>query len=878
MKLLKTTIVKPIVIAILCLLLLPGITSMPQAPETETPEYRIEPPDQAWVDKTLAELTLREKIGQLVHVRVRGEFLNRQSQEFRDLKETIEQCHVGGVVLFAGNIYESALLLNELQSLSNLPLLVSADFERGASFRIADTTSFPWTMAIGATGSEEFAYQEGMITARESRALGVHWLFAPVLDVNNNPKNPVINIRSFGEDPQLVAHLGSAFIRGARSAGALTTAKHFPGHGDTATDTHIGLAVVPSDLDRLNSMELIPFRSAIEAGVDAIMTAHVAVPKVTGESETPATLSKAILTDLLRHTLQFKGLVVTDAMEMGGIKNKYWCGLAAVSAIEAGADIVLLPTDNTVAINEIERAVEMGNISPEQIDRSVEKILKAKSSLGLHRNRTVSLERLGEIVASPQSRAFAQEVADHSITAVKDEKGLLPVDPTENPKIYSLVLDSGLDTSPGYEFRSKMREYYPSMISEWANSRITSEEIRSIQRNAARSDLIVCSTFSRLTSGSNTIGMPQDQQAIIEKLIETGKPILWVAFGNPYVLERFPKVGTYLCTFSYSDVSQIAAAKAISGEIPISGKMPVSIPKLAAVGDGLQLPKLEMVLKSAQDEVKNTSSDTLPNRIKISRKLTSYVESGVLTDACLVVGHKGSFVSIMPSPPLLYYPFQSSSFGTIFAAMLATESGSLLLDAPVKDYLPEFQDTDSGKISISDLLADISGKSQTITKEEISNRVLIEEIVSRTSGLSIDRMLLPILRFIRIGDTVSTFHLGPGDRFTPYDLGVFSQIMLNSGIYDYRRIFKPDTITRFTAPGGNKQTLGWIKPDKSDWTGRMFSSKAFGHIDLNGSFLWIDPQKQLFIVFLTSVKPEASEAVIVEMHEKIAQSVLNEIK
>ena len=274
MKFLKTKAVKSIVILMLCILLLPGLTWTFQSSDPETTEYKIDAPDQSWVDQTLAGLSLREKIGQLIQIRVRGKFLNRQSPEFQALKETIQQCRVGGVVLFAGNIYESTVLLNELQFISDLPLLVSADFERGASFRIEDTTSFPWTMAIGATGSEEFAYQEGMITAQESRALGVHWLFAPVMDVNNNPENPVINIRSFGEDPQLVARLGSAFIRGARAGGVLTTAKHFPGHGDTATDTHIGLAVVPSDLDRLNSVELVPFRSAIEAGVDAIMTAH----------------------------------------------------------------------------------------------------------------------------------------------------------------------------------------------------------------------------------------------------------------------------------------------------------------------------------------------------------------------------------------------------------------------------------------------------------------------------------------------------------------------------------------------------------------------------------------------------------------------------
>jgi beta-glucosidase-like glycosyl hydrolase len=311
-----------------------------------------------------------------VHIRVTGRFLNRRNPAFLELEERVRRNHVGGVILFAGNIYESAVLLNKLQAASPLPLLVAADFERGASFRIADTTSFPWTMAIGATGSEEFAYAQGAITAKESRALGVHWIFAPVLDVNNNPDNPVINIRAYGEDPQLVSRLGCAFIRGARENGVLTTAKHFPGHGDTATDSHIGLPVVPFDESRLESVELAPFRSALAAGVDSVMTAHVAVPGITGEPETPATMSGRILTTLLRGKLGFHGLIVTDALEMGSITTRYWTGQAAVLAIQAGADLLLLPPDPEVAIEEVARAVERGDISLAQINRSVEKVLQ----------------------------------------------------------------------------------------------------------------------------------------------------------------------------------------------------------------------------------------------------------------------------------------------------------------------------------------------------------------------------------------------------------------------------------------------------------------------------------------------------------------------
>jgi beta-N-acetylhexosaminidase len=881
-----------------CILLFLGAVSMLPSLDSGESEYRIDPPDQAWVDKTLAEMTLREKIGQLIQVRVYGKFLNQQDETFKDLKEKIAQYHIGGVVLYAGNIYESAILLNELQSCSKVPLLVSADFERGASFRIEDTTSFPWNMAVGATGNEEFAYEQGMITARESRALGVHWLFAPVVDVNNNPDNPVINIRSYGEDPQLVARLGSAFIRGARAGGTLTTAKHFPGHGDTATDTHIGLAVVPSDIERLDSVELVPFKSAIEAGVDAVMTAHVAVPEVAENPAVPATLSKEILTDLLRHKLQFDGIVITDALEMGGIRNKYWSGLAAVRAFQAGADVIMLPTNVAAAVNEIERAFEMGLIPVERIDASVTRILRAKSSLGLHRNRTVSIDRLEDIVASPENEAFAQKIADHSITVVKNDDSLLPVNPVDNPMIFSLVLDSGLATDPGEIFQSEMREVYPSLLTEWANARVSEDQIDRIMKYAEHSDLIVCATFARVASGRNIISIPEGQQEIIEKLLKTKKPFVWIAFGNPYVLERFPKVGTYLCTFSYSDVSQHAAVKAISGAIPVTGKMPVSIPKYAAVGDVLEIPRLEMVLEPLPNDIADSLSDTLENTSQI---ILSYGKSGTFSETQIIVGYKGSTILDTAyrkeqlhtdsendtSSSFLSNNWVSGNYGAILAAMLTAESGSLLLNVPIQDYLPEYRDTELGKTTVSDILANISGTSRIIPEKEIFNRQLIEDTVSRASGflrfpithIIAEGLLLPL--GLRPDESPPSIYEDPNSRMmrcTGRDLAVFSQMLLNNGIYNHQRIFKPDTITMFTRSRGNTaRALGWMKPDKNDWTGRLFSRGSFGLMDDKGNFLWIDPQKQLFIVLEILTDKQAEDTAIEEAYEKIAQSIMDGI-
>ncbi len=831
------------------------------------------------VDAALQKLTLREKIAQLIQIRVPGKFLNNQSEDFLKIQDQVRQHRVGGVVLFAGNIYESAVLLNQLQRLSKLPLLVSADFERGASFRIEDTTSFPWTMALGAAGDERFAYQQGLVTARESRALGVHWIFAPVMDVSNNPDNPVINIRSFGEDPALVSRLGSAFIRGAREGGVLTTAKHFPGHGDTATDTHIGLAVVQSDMARLQTVELAPFRSAIEAGVDAIMTAHVAVPKVTGDQRTPATLSHRILTGLLRDSLNFEGLVVTDALEMGGITSAYWCGLAAVRAIQAGSDCVLLPPDAAVAINEIERAVRRGDIPVNRIHASARKILAAKSRLGLLLNRTVDLARIPAVIASPQNVKLAQEIADRSITVVKDEQQLLPVDPTLYPRVFSLALTPDLESSPVSIFQAEMRKRFPQARMLWANARISDELIGEIDKAISESDVIVCATLLRLVSGQNTFPLPPAQRILFDKLVASRKPLIWVSFGNPYVFRLIPQVGTYMCAFSYSDVSQIAAAKAISGEIEITGRMPVSIPGYAVAGEGRTIPRLDMTLKPAAPD----APIALESRMeKTTQLLDHFVRSGAFPGAVLLVGHQGKIVyhgfsgrvgSTAASPAVtsdtLYdLNSMSSAVGLAPALMLASEARKLILESPVADYVPEASGAAAGKTRLVDAL------------KNPANADLLKTIVSRAVGMEQERFLAENL-FTPLGMPNTLYYKPPrgfpgrvaisapqtkaGLLSNAPDLAKFAQMLLNQGVYNHRRYLSPGTVKRFP------EIHPWSRPSDSDWTGRAFSAAAFGHTAATGPSFWIDPIKKMFIILLANGNPD--NPMIPEAQREIFESI-----
>jgi len=899
-------------------------------------------------------MSLREKVGQLLQIRVMGRFLNRESTEYRALREEINENRVGGAVLFAGNIYESAVLLNDLQGISRLPLIISADFERGASFRIEDTTSFPWTMAIGATGSEEFAYQEGAITAREARALGVHWIYAPVIDVNNNPDNPVISIRSYGEDPELVARLGAAFIRGARENGVMTTAKHFPGHGDTATDSHIGVPVIPSDRSRLDAVELVPFRRAIEAGVDSIMTAHVAVPQLTGEPLIPATLSPRILTDLLRGTLHFEGLTVTDAMEMGGITTRFWTGLAAIRALKAGADVLLLLPDTGVALSEVVRAVQRGEIPERQIDRSVRKVLEAKTRLGLHRSRTVSFARIREVVAAPESRRVAQQIADRSITLVKNEKHVLPLNPVSPPRILSLAVASDLDTAPAAVFQAEMKKRFPSCRTMSIDPRSSEDLTDGIANASSESDVLVVASLVRTISGKGNFTLTDTQRFVIDQLLAAGKPVVWVALGSPYVVRAYPRVDACICAFSYSDVSQLAAARAISGETAISGKMPVSVPGLCKVGDGLALPRLDMTLHHAAPETVGLPQNAFR---EVEGLLAQAVESKAFPGAALIVGYRGAVVLDAAAGSLDYQPGSpkvtgdtiydlasvSKAASTTSAAMMLAESGKLLLSARVQDYVPEFEGPNKEKVLVQHLLTHSSGLPSFVllykeaqgydqvlakvcaaplefepgAKVQYSDlgMILLGEIIRRASGRPLDQFVAqnlftplgmkstfyrPDRSFLkRIAPTENdpwrkrivrgevhdenAFAMGgvaghAGLFSTTHDLAILAQMLLNGGIYDHRRYLSAETIRRFTTRQSDDRALGWGKPSESDWTGKTLSSQAYKHTGFTGTSIWIDPQKQLFVILLTNrVHPTRENTQIDQVNQAIVEAVVRAI-
>ena len=525
-------------------------------------------------------MTTHDKVAQLVMVPFSGRPLNTRSKAYREFVKLVEQDHVGGLILvnvMQGKLVQKAepldvaAFLNKMQRLAKVPLLVSADLERGASMRLNATTVFPHAMAFAAAQDLAAVKAEGAITAREARSVGIQWVFYPVADVNNNADNPIINIRSFGENPIEVARYVDAFIEGAHSDKnnlVLTTAKHFPGHGDTSTDSHMNLATITADRDRLNRLEFVPFRSAIEHGVDAVMTAHIAVPSL-DDTGVPATLSPKILTGILREQMGFKGIIVTDALEMGGIAKGYKSGEAAVKAIEAGADVLLMPTDPHAAIDAVVAAVHSGKISTRRLDESVARLLAAKMRLGLATTTTVNLEKVNEIVNSPESNAQAQLVADRSVTLVKD--GGVPL--REPAKACYIALAEARNSTEGQVFTAEVKKRAPAATASIFDVTTPLEEMA----NAGCENTVVAA-FVSASAYKGNVSLGGNFPALLQRLLATGKPITLIALGSPYLFRDYSGVASYLTTYSTVPPSEIAAVKVLFGEIAATGKLPVTIP------------------------------------------------------------------------------------------------------------------------------------------------------------------------------------------------------------------------------------------------------------------------------------------------------------
>ena len=567
---------------------------VPKRAEPKAPAAVVIPASQTsqFVRQQLRTMTLQDRVAQLVIGVCYGDAPGPQSAEFAKYKNWVRTLHLGGLIVNNRVQYglvrnaephAMALFLNQMQKLSRVPLIVGGDFERGVSMRVSDSAKFPFNMAYGAARDLDATRELGRITANEARALGVHWIFAPVSDVNNNPANPVINIRSYSENPEDVSAHVAAFIDGAHMDSknpVLVSAKHFPGHGDTSTDSHFDLPRLNAPRERIDAVEFAPFRAAIAHNVDAIMTGHVAVPALDPDGP-PATVSKKILTGILREELGFKGLVVTDAMDMAGLSKQIGKGEAAVRAIEAGADVLLMPPDPEIAIRAIMAAIKAGRIKAAQIDRSAQRVMEAKVRVGLYKKRLVEIDKISGVLEADENLNSAQTVADHAVTLVRNQENVVPL---SNAAQSCLVISSGLKTSSfGQKFAEEYRNRAPQVRAIFIDNTMPAAALDSVVGDTSSCSAVVFATYT--TSPKIAGALPE----LVERLSQAPAPVIFVSFGNPYLATAFPKIAAYLAAFSTAPTSEIAMVRALLNELPITGHLPVSIEGFGQYGDGIQV-------------------------------------------------------------------------------------------------------------------------------------------------------------------------------------------------------------------------------------------------------------------------------------------------
>ena len=588
-------------------------------PQPATPLAPLDKVAELWVDQTFKKMTLDDKAGQMVMSAIDSMYLATDSDQFDQLLEKVKTLKLGGFVVFGGserapsvllnNTYgtvtlgqplAAAVTLNRLQAAAVIPLLAAADFETGVGFRIAGATTFPRAMAFGAAWDEELARAAARITAQEGRAIGVHMNFAPVADVNNNARNPVINTRSFGEVPADVGRINAAYVQGLQAGGMLATLKHFPGHGDTDVDSHIGLPVITHPRERLDAVELPPFKAGIAAGADAVMTAHIQLPALDSTEFSPATLSRPIVTGLLRGEMKFDGLVVTDSLRMDAVSKRLGPGDAAARAILAGNDIVLHSPDDAAAVAGIKSAVERGTISLAQLDASVRRILRAKARVGLHKRKIVALDDLPYLVGGRQRAIVARDVSQRSITLLKDDRNQVPLRvPRESALLYLSVLDypSGWRiAAPSRTVIPELKRRWPSVTAIELSDRSTASEIDLVRASALRYDAIVVSVFVRASSGSGRMDLAPPLTKLLGDLARltagTPKPFVTMFFGNPYVPMFVPELPAVLLTYDFYDLAEMSAVSALAGDTAIGGRLPISLPGSFTAGFGLVRDKV----------------------------------------------------------------------------------------------------------------------------------------------------------------------------------------------------------------------------------------------------------------------------------------------
>lgn len=669
----------------------------------------------AWVESRLAEMSVEQKVGQVMAPAYVQRFYNDENANFQRLVKLVRDYHIGGAMFYRGAPYSVARSIERLQAVAEIPLLVMADMEWGLPQRVDESTRFLQNMAVGATRNEAFAYEMGKVTAQEARAIGVHVGFAPVMDVNNNPDNIIINTRSYGEDPDLVARLGTAYIRGMQENGLYATAKHFPGHGDTDIDSHMFLPTIGVSRDRLASVELPPFRAAVEAGVKCVMVAHITYSQVQEMEGRPATLDRYFIQDVLRKEMGFDGLVFTDAMDMGGITENYWSGQAAVMALNAGVDMLLIPPNFESTFEFVVEAVKDGRIPEARLNEAVRRILGAKAELGLTERPVFSEERLEAVMADPENLRKAEAMANAAITLVRDDKNVFPLKAEELDSVLVLTVtdEAGTDWR-GEPMNAEVRRRIPNVATAFIDPRSDEQEIGAIRAKLDSVQAAIVGVFVKWRDRKGTIALPDTTVKLMKDIFTADVPMAVIAFGSPYTLRQIPEVPSYLCAYETVSLAIRAAVRGVFGEIPLTAKLPVSIPGYYEIGDGLERPAREMAL------TKDFRDDLFADAYAI---LEQAIEDSVFPGAQVAIVHDNKLLASRGFGRQTYDPGSPSvTTATIYdlasvtkvaattvSAMRLWERGKLLLDVPVKSYIPEFRGGAKDSVTLRHLLTHSGG-------------------------------------------------------------------------------------------------------------------------------------------------------------------------
>ena len=931
------------------------------------------PWNKSWAESTLDKLTLREKIAQMMVYRMNMHYLNYNSDEWKEIENLISSDGIGILHIWFGETGSALTMLNKIQRESKIPILVEADIESGLGRRYPGAVTLPPMMAIAATGNSKFAYEAGRISAEESRGVGIHFNLAPVVDVNNNPKNPIINTRSFGEHPDSVIKYSREFIKGLHEHGMLTTAKHFPGHGDTETDSHSSLAQIPSDSARLWQIELPPFKNAIESGVDAIMVAHVNSPEYQIHSEDPATLSKFWIQDVLRSKMKFDGVIITDAMDMGGIVKKYSDSYALIETIKAGSDIIIQNNQMKKSIDLVEKAVKNGIISEQRINASTLKVLKMKERLGLHKNKIISMDDTHMSVGKKSNFDLASEIGNRSITLVKNNDNILPLEPKSNDTFYIVDLYDGANNhnesivtkslrENGYKVRSFQIDKSDSLI-------VANHILDQIPSDG----LVLLNAYANPVEWKENIFLPSIEADFINRLIKKCSTVIITSFGSPYLIQDFPEAPVYICAYKGSSVMQKAFLNALMGESDINGILPVTIPGIAKRGSGINLKSIKWEKKEQSWIPGKEIKRIRPNEISVNVDETKQMLLEAVADSAFPGGvilaakngdiflHKAfGYHTYSKKKPVMrgnIYDLASITkvVATTSALMKLVDEKKLSLDDKVITYLPEFIGKQKmffdqkSKVTIRHLITHTSGlppfkkyflmdgniqtKIDSImnTEPEIPlnqkmiysdiGLIVLGKIIESVSQSSLDEYVdsvvfkplgmkttfynPPIEKIKRIipteysslyGETIIGYvHdenaksiggiAGHAGLFsTASDLSIFSQMMLNGGIYGWKRIFKSQSVTNFTKRAntieGSSRALGWDTPSGQSSGGVYLSASSFGHTGFTGTSLWIDPENQIFVILLTNaVHPNRNykNPNYFDWRQKIHSSVYEEL-